>query len=464
MSADRTTAAPAAVPAAPLPGQAVPAAPEGRPIPAVLGADLEVPVRGGRLVPYANLDYAASAPCLEPVSAAVAAALPAYSSVHRGAGYASQLTTARYEQARHTVRAFVGARPGDAVVFTRNTTDATNLLARALPEGTTVVVFDTEHHASLLPWADAVRLAPPAFPGEAVRAADEALAALADRDGPKLLVVTAASNVTGELWPIAALAHIAHRHGARILVDAAQLVPHRPLNLTALDLDYVVFSGHKLYAPFGTGVLVGRPDWLAEAPPYLRGGGAVRAVHGGAGTAAPTTASPATADTAGTGTGTAEVEWHDDPEARHEAGTPNVLGAVALAAACDALTATGWTALVREEERLLARLRAGLAGIEGVHELSLWGPDHPRVGIVSFVVDGRTAREVAEALSNEYGIGVRDGKFCAHPFVRHLLGGVKDGGCEDTAASAVRASIGIGTTAEHVDRLVGALRELVSRG
>ncbi|GAA3122564.1 aminotransferase class V-fold PLP-dependent enzyme [Planomonospora alba] len=427
------TVVPAAVP------EPVRRAAAGRPIPAVLGADLAVPVRGGRLVPYANLDYAASAPCLEPVSAAVAAALPAYSSVHRGAGYASQLTTARYEQARHTVRAFVGARPGDAVVFTRNTTDAVNLLARALPEGTTVVVFDTEHHASLLPWAGAVRLAPPAFPGEAVRAADEALAGV---DGPKLLVVTAASNVTGELWPIAALAHIAHRHGARILVDAAQLVPHRRLNLTALDLDYVAFSGHKLYAPFGTGVLVGRPDWLARAEPYLKGGGAVRSVGAGDGGGA---------------------EWHADPEARHEAGTPNVLGAVALAAACDALSATGWTALVREEERLLARLRTGLAGIEGVHELALWGPDHPRVGIVSFVVEGLTAREVAEALSDEYGVGVRDGKFCAHPFVRHLLGGVKDGGCADTAVSAVRASIGIGTTDEHVDRLVRALEEIVSR-
>ncbi|MFF5208447.1 aminotransferase class V-fold PLP-dependent enzyme [Streptosporangium sp. NPDC000396] len=408
---------------------------DDRRIPAVLGSDLEVPVKGGRLAPYANLDYAASAPCLEPVSAAVAAALPAYSSVHRGAGYASQLTTARYEQARHTVRAFAGARPGDSVVFTRNTTDATNLLARSLPRETTVVVFDTEHHASLLPWADAVRLAPPAFPGEAVRAADDALAGI---DGPKLLVVTAASNVTGELWPIAALAHIAHRHGARILVDAAQLVPHRPLNLTALDLDYVVFSGHKLYAPFGTGVLIGRGDWLAEAEPYLRGGGAVKSVNDD------------------------ETEWHEDPEARHEAGTPNVLGAIALAAACDALSATGWNVLLREEERLLGRLRAGLATVEGVHELGLWGPDHPRVGIVSFVVDGYTAREVAEALSGEYGIGVRDGKFCAHPFVRHLLD-VKDGGCDDTTASAVRASIGIGTTEEHIDRLITALRELVSR-
>lgn len=446
------------------PAQSAPVAQQGRPIPAVLGADLEVPVKGGQLVGYANLDYAASAPCLEPVSAAVNAALPAYSSVHRGAGYASQLTTARYEQARHTVRAFAGARADDAVIFTRNTTDATNLLARSLPEGTTVVVFDTEHHASLLPWPSAVRLSPPPFPGEAVRQADEALASI---DGPKLLVVTAASNVTGELWPIAALAHIAHRHGARILVDAAQLVPHRRLNLTALDLDYVAFSGHKLYAPFGAGVLIGRRDWLSAGEPYLKGGGAVRSVL------------PA-------GSVDETVEWHEDAEPRHEAGTPNVLGAIALAAACDALSATGWTPLVREEERLISRLRSGLASIAGVHELSLWGPDHPRVGIVSFVVDGYTAREVAEALSSEYGIGVRDGKFCAHPFVRHLLGEPerrssggesearandersgrdhkRDGGCEDGTASAVRASIGIGTTEEHVDRLVSALRDLVSR-
>ncbi|WP_245691252.1 aminotransferase class V-fold PLP-dependent enzyme [Sinosporangium album] len=408
---------------------------EVRPIPTIVGADLSVPVRGGRLVGYANLDYAASAPCLTPVSEAVAAALPAYSSVHRGAGYASQLTTARYEQARHTVRAFVGARPSDAAVFVRNTTDATNLLARCLPEGTTVVVFETEHHASLLPWPDVVRLPAPAFPGEAVRAADEALAAV---EGPALLVVTAASNVTGELWPVAALAHIAHRHGARIFVDAAQLVPHRPLNLTALDLDYVAFSGHKLYAPFGAGVLVGRPDWLTAADPYLRGGGASKAVA-------------------------QQVEWCEDAEQRHEAGTPNVLGAIALAAACDALSATGWTPLVREEERLLSRLRAGLATIEGVRELGLWGPEHPRVGIVSFVVEGRTAREVAEALSAEYGIGVRDGKFCAHPFVSHLLGGLEDGRCQDGTASAVRASIGVGTAEEHVDRLVAALRELASR-
>nr|WP_083949649.1 aminotransferase class V-fold PLP-dependent enzyme [Herbidospora yilanensis] len=394
---------------------------------------LDVPVRDGALVPYANLDYAASAPCLQAVSQAVAEALPAYSSVHRGAGYASRLTTTRYEQARHTIKAFARARPDDALVFTRNTTDAMNLLARGLPEGTTVVVFDTEHHATLLPWSAPVRLAPPALPGEALRAADEALAAI---DGPALLVVTAASNVTGELWPIAGLAHIAHRHGARIAVDAAQLAPHRPLNVAALDLDYVAFSGHKLYAPFGAGVLIGRRDWLERAEPYLKGGGAVVSVG-------------------------EQAEWQPDVEARHEAGTPNVLGAIALAAACDHLSQTGWTGLIEEEERLLTRLRTGLAAIDGVHELALWPADHPRVGIVSFVVDGLTAREVAERLSADHGIGVRDGKFCAHPFVRHLLG-VGHGGC-DELGGAVRASIGIGSTEEHVDRLLSALRTLPRR-
>lgn len=402
--------------------------------PTVLGTELEVPVSGGRLVAYANLDYAASAPCLAQVSAAVTAALPAYSSVHRGAGYASRLTTARYERARHAVRAFAGARPDDAVIFTRNTTDATNLLARCLPAASTVVLFASEHHASLLPWAKTVRLAPPASPGAALRAVDQALGAI---DGPRLLAVTAASNVTGELWPIAALAHLAHRHGARILVDAAQLVPHRRLAVTALDLDYTVFSGHKLYAPFGAGVLIGRRDWLADGEPYLKGGGAARAVGD-------------------------EPEWQRDPEPRHEAGTPNVLGAIALAAACEALTTTGWSALIREEERLLGRLRAGLAALEGVHELALWGPGHPRVGIVAFVVDGHGAREVAETLAADYGIGVRDGKFCAHPLVRHLLGST-DTARADDAASAVRASIGLGTTDEHIDRLLTALGEITAR-
>jgi selenocysteine lyase/cysteine desulfurase len=401
----------------------------------VVGQDVPVPLADGRTVPYANLDYAASAPCLEAVREAIDAALPHYSSVHRGAGYSSQVTTERYERARETVRTFVGAWRRDAVVFTRNTTDAMNLLAHALPHGTTVVVFESEHHASLLPWqrgSHVVRLPAPASPSAALTAAAEALASAPA--GPRLLVVTAASNVTGELWPVADLARVARDHGARIAVDAAQLVPHRPFDMTALDVDYVAFSGHKLYAPFGAGCLVGRADWLRAAEPYLLGGGATASVG-------------------------ERTVWSADPQARHEAGTPNVLGVVALAAACEALT--GWETLVAEEERLLSRLRAGLAAVPGVRELSLWGDLSPRVGIVSFVVEGRRARDVATELSDEYGIGLRDGKFCAHPFLRRLLG-EGSGGCDAGDGTALRASFGIGTTDEHIDRLLTALRRLGS--
>ncbi|SEG81353.1 Selenocysteine lyase/Cysteine desulfurase [Thermomonospora echinospora] len=392
-------------------------------VPQVVGAGLPVPVPGGS-VPYANLDHAASAPCLEAVQEAVVRALPAYSSVHRGAGYASQVTTRAYETARETVRDFLGGP--EAVVFTRNTTDALNLLAGAVPEGTSVVVFESEHHATLLPWRNAVRLPVPASPGAALADAEQALRQCPA--GPRLLVVTAASNVTGELWPIAELAEIAHRHGARIAVDAAQLVPHRPLD--ARGLDYVAFSGHKLYAPFGAGVLAGRADWLRAADPYLRGGGASSHVGDG-------------------------VRWAADPEQRHEAGTPNVLGAVALAAACATLAA-GWDTVAEHERRLLERLQAGLADLPGVRELSLWGLEHPRVGIVAFTVDGHAPRAVAERLSAEHGIGVRDGRFCAHPLVRHLVGGAAGEGCAE-GDTAIRASIGLGTVDEHVDRLLEAL-------
>ncbi|WP_433463474.1 aminotransferase class V-fold PLP-dependent enzyme [Spirillospora sp. CA-128828] len=403
--------------------------PEGvrvRPIPRVVGADVPVPLRDGGHVPYANLDYAASAPCLEAVNEAVTRALPYYSSVHRGAGYASQVTTGAYEEARETVRSFLGAWRRSAVVFTRNTTDSMNLLAHAVPAGTSVVVFETEHHASLLPWKRAVRLPAPATPAEAISAADRALRE--SPTGSRLLVVTAASNVTGELWPLGELARVAHRNGARIAVDAAQLVPHRPLDMTALDLDYVAFSGHKLYAPFGAGVLAGRADWLRAAEPYLKGGGASASVG-------PTT------------------RWAASAEQRHEAGSPNVLGAIALAAACETLS-PAWADVAAREEALVERLRSGLAALPHVRELRLWGDRAPRVGIVSFIVDGWNARDVALTLSEEHGIGVRDGKFCAHPFVRHLLGGER---------TAVRASVGLGTSEEHIDRLLTALAELAAR-
>jgi selenocysteine lyase/cysteine desulfurase len=397
-------------------------------LPSVAGSRLTVPLVDGRQVQYANLDHAASAPCLDTVRAAVDELLPWYASVHRGAGFASQVSTKIYERARHVVREFVGARRTDEVVFTRNTTDALNLLARALPATTSVVVFDTDHHAALLPWRGqhVYRVTPTE---NVERDLDDALARTPT--GPRLVVVTGAANVTGELWPVARLAAVARRHGARVALDAAQLAPHRPVDVRALDVDYVVVSGHKLYAPFGAGALVGRADWLRAANPYLAGGGATRQVtqHGDR----------------------LAVSWNHGPE-RHEAGSPNVVGAYALAVACRTLRRS-WEAVVAHEEELLARLRTGLTGIPGVRQLSIFGDDSPRVGVVSFTVEGHDPGLVAAYLSAEYGIGVRDGAFCAHIAVNRLTGG-----------RALRASLGLGSTAEHVDRLLTALRGLVTDG
>lgn len=389
-----------------------------------------------------NLDYAASAPCAQAAADAVTALLPWYASVHRGAGALSQHCTLAYERARQTVGDFFGARPDDHVIFTRNTTDALNLLARALPAGTTVVTFGGEHHANLLPWPRGpVRLPMPEHPAGAVRALDAALGELrrgADREPPVLVTVTGASNVTGERWPLAELAQVARRHRARIAVDAAQLAPHAPVDIRALDVDYLAVSGHKLYAPFGAGVLIGRGDWLDAAPPYLAGGGATSHV----------------------GVATHDIRWAAGP-GRHEAGTPNLLGAVALAAVCDALASADRAALHDAEQRLLDRLREGLAELPDAVELHAFGPAAPRVGIVSFVLAGRDSAEVAAHLARRHRIGVRDGLFCAHPFARRLLSEASArSGRRDLPATALRASIGLGSTREQVDHLVAALAAL----
>ncbi|MDI1453833.1 aminotransferase class V-fold PLP-dependent enzyme [Streptomyces sp. ATE26] len=420
----------------------------------VLGRDVTVPLVTGGEVAYAALDYAASAPALQRVWDDVAAYAPYYGSVHRGAGYLSQLSTDLFENARRTVARFLDCRESDQVVFTRSTTDSLNLLARALPAGCEVFVFETEHHASLLPWQDArvTVLDAPRSPRRAVEALERALAGR-DPHGPALVCVTGASNVTGELWPVRELAAAAHAHGARIVLDAAQLVPHHPVSVQDLDVDWVAFSGHKLYAPFGSGVLAGRSDWLAAAEPYLAGGGASRRV---------------TRRT----DGGVDVEWHKSA-ARHEAGSPNVIGAYSIASACKALAEAGWDNLVAREQHLLARVRAGLAEVPEVRVLSLFGDDAPRVGVLSFVVEGWNSSHFAAALSAEYGIGVRDGLFCAHPLVRTLLGGDPgtQGECGapeaapgEKSLNAVRVSFGAGTPDEHVERFVDAVRELVRDG
>ncbi|MGA5135379.1 aminotransferase class V-fold PLP-dependent enzyme [Streptomyces olivoreticuli] len=371
----------------------------------VLGRDVRVPLATGGEAPYAALDYAASTPVLQRVWDDVVAFAPCYDSVHRGAGYLSQLSTDLFEYSRTEVAAFLGCRENDQVIFTRSTTDSLNLLAAALPHGTRVFVFETEHHAALLPWqrctgGQVVCLEAPRSRQQAVATLDQALDQAPQ--GPALVCVTGASNVTGELWPVRELTEVAHAHGARIVVDAAQLVPHRPVDLAGWDADWVAFSGHKLYAPFGAGVLAGRADWLQAAQPYLAGGGASRQVARHA-------------------DGRVAVEWHSSA-ARHEAGSPNVIGAYAIAAACRALNEVGFDRVIAHEQQLIAEITSALAQIPQARILSLFGEQASRVGVISFRVESWSSSRLASALSAEYGIGVRDGLFCAHPLLRVLLG------------------------------------------
>ena len=394
----------------------------------VTGADTQVPLVPSGRAPYVNLDTAASAPAQEAVSRRVADALPLYASVHRGAGYLSQVSTALYESARDSVGSFVGARASDVCVFTRNTTDSLNLLAACVPAGDAVLVLDCEHHADLLPWQrrGPVRVLPtrPTVT-ETLRDLGDALA----RDRYALVAVTGASNVTGESLPLDAVVALAHAAGARVVVDGAQLVPHRAFSLSRSGADYVAFSGHKLYAPFGTGALVGRRDWLDAGPAYLAGGGAVQEVT------------------------VEETSWAAAPH-RHEGGSPNVLGAVALAAACASLSGLPAGALVAHERALRERLEAGLGALDGVRILRIWADSAEPTGVVSFTVEGADPGRVAAYLSAEHGVGVRDGRFCAHPLLARL--GVPEG--------ALRASVGVSTTSGDVDRLVDGIAAYLREG
>jgi selenocysteine lyase/cysteine desulfurase len=415
----------------------------------LIGDALTVPLVTGESTTALNLDFAASAPPLRAVADSIAEFLPWYASVGRGAGFPSEVCTEAYESARRAVSSFVSARPDDTVIFTRHTTDALNLLARCLPPHAQVVTFDIEHHANLLPWREheVIHLPTPPSASQTVEQLDVALRTRKPRT--TLVAVTGASNVTGERWPVRELAAIAHSHGARIVVDAAQLAPHAPIDIARWDIDYLAVSGHKLYAPYGIGALVGRPDWLERSDPYLAGGGAVRSV---------------TLD---------DVAWTSVPQ-RHEGGTPNLIGALALGTACRVLQTVGMQHVANHDEALVRMARAALQEIVGVDVYGLWPESHPRIGVISFNVAGYHHSLVAAALAAEYGISVRSGCFCAQPLMLRLLEasgsdasqlpGKPFGATQSELPGAVRISFGLSTTYEQVARFIAAIQEIVRRG
>jgi selenocysteine lyase/cysteine desulfurase len=416
----------------------------------LVGAHLPVPCVDGEERPYRDLDCAASTPALQVVTDRVAEFLPWYSSVHRGAGYKSRRATAAYEGARDSVYRFAHRRAGgdDVVVLVRNTTEAINHLAYRLQLDPDDVVATTvvEHHANLLPWARVARRRWVECGTDGTFTTEDVVRVLDDGRRPALLALTGASNVTGWLPPVEEICAEAHARRVPVLLDAAQLAPHRPL---PPEPDYLAFSGHKLYAPFGAGALIGPRTTFERGDPFLAGGGAVDLVD------------------------LDEVIWTEPPE-REEAGSPNVVGAVAFGTAMDELERIGWDTVIGHETLLARQLHQGLRAIEGVDVL---GPHAAAddgaaatLAVATFTVEGMHHALVAARLSAEFGIGVRHGCFCAHPYLIRLLGVGRDGVDQARAAvrrgdrsgipGAVRASCGLGTTSEDVDELLGALRAL----
>jgi selenocysteine lyase/cysteine desulfurase len=418
------------------------------PLSAVLvGQSLAVPCLDGTDRPYRDLDSAASTPALQVVADRVEEFLPWYSSVHRGAGYKSRYATAAYEEARERVHRFAGRGADDVVVLCRNTTEAINHLAYRLQLAPDDVVATTvvEHHANLLPWARVAQRRWVECGPDGTFDLSDVIAVLDAGRRPALLTLTGASNVTGWLPPVAEICAAAHARGIPVLLDAAQLAPHRPL---PPEPDFIAFSGHKLYAPYGAGALIGPRRVFATGDPFLAGGGAVDLVD------------------------LDEVIWTDPPD-REEAGSPNVIGAVAFGAALAELERLGWDAIGAHEAALSTQLHDGLRAIDGVEVLGP-PPGTDTLAVAAFTVAGMHHALVAARLSAEFGIGVRHGCFCAHPYLLRLLGVGPQGVAEARAAvqrgdrrgipGAVRASCGLGTSGDDVDALLSALGVLAGGG
>ncbi len=417
----------------------------------IVGEDELFPTKNGLHQRYINLDNAASTPALETVFQFIQAFMPHYSSVHRGAGVKSKISTDLYDRAHEIVGEFVGANLStNTVIFTKNTTEAINKLAQqySFEKNDIVLTTEMEHHSNDLPWRNKARTIHIKTNHSGSLDLDDLKLKLRLYHSRIVLVcVSGASNVTGIVQPIHEIAEMAHKVGAKLFVDAAQLAPHRKIEMLPDDdprhIDFIAFSGHKMYAPFGSGVLIGPKEFFLNTPPKYSGGGTVASV---------------TLD---------DVVWAGLPD-REEAGSPNVIGAVSMAKALKELLAIGMKQISDHEHQLCEYALEQLQKIPG---LILYGDlKVDRVGVISFNMEGFSHEEVATYLSTEFGIGVRNGCFCAHPYVVKLLGLSNKqiaswrnhllNGDKSAMPGLVRISFGCYNTKDDIDILVKALREL----
>ncbi|WP_349863664.1 SufS family cysteine desulfurase [Leifsonia sp. WHRI 6310E] len=406
-----------------------------------LRADFPILAREVNGHPFVYLDSGATSQKPRQVLDAERAFAETYTSaVHRGAHTVAGEATELFEEARERVARFVGARP-DELVWTSNATEGLNLIAYGMSNaslgrggaesarfrlgpGDEIVATEAEHHANLVPWQELA-----ARTGATLRIIglhDDGTLRLdqaAELIGPRTRVVAFAhvSNVLGAIAPVTELVALAHEHGALVVLDACQSVPHLPVDVAALDVDFAVFSGHKMLGPTGVGALYGRADLLNALPPFLTGGSMITTV-------------------------TLEAAEYLPAPQRFEAGTQRVSQAVALAAAVDYLDAVGMAAIAEHEEALGGRMLAALDEIPGVRVLGP-GAGTPRVGLASFVVDGIHSHDVGQFLDDR-GIAVRVGHHCAQPVHRRF-----------GATASTRISTYLYNTADEVDAAVAAVAD-----
>jgi cysteine desulfurase/selenocysteine lyase len=371
--------------------------------------------------PFVFLDSAASAQKPDVVIDAMSDAMRTqYANVHRGLHWMSERTTDAYESTRDAVAGLINADDRSEIVFTRNSTEAINLVAHSygrgiLKPGQAVLISEMEHHANIVPWqmlrdshGVELRVAPITDGGELHMTALEAM--LADgRVG--LVAITHMSNVLGTYNPAERIAALAHSYGAKVLFDGSQSVVHRRIDVQALGADFYVFTGHKLYGPTGIGVLWARRELLEAMPPFMGGGDMIASVSFERST------------------------WAEVPH-KFEAGTPAIVEGIGLGAAINYVEAIGYDAIEAHEAELTGHALARLAAIDGVQVL---GQAQDRGGVISFTMQGAHAHDVATLLDRQ-GIAVRAGQHCAEPLMRRM-------GVDSTA----RASFGIYTTRDEID-------------
>ena len=387
---------------------------------------LSKPVRGRRLV---YLDSAGSAQKPRQVIDTVRDVYENdYANVHRGLHYLSERASARYEEARETVRAFINAPEQHEVVFTRGTTEAINLVASSygrsvLGPGDEVLITCAEHHSNIVPW-HLVREQTGCVVN-AVPVQDDGTFRLEDfarliTERTRIVSCFHVSNVLGTVLPLRDIARLAHAQGAVVVVDGAQGIVHLPVDVQELEVDFYTFSGHKLYGPSGIGVLWGRTELLEAMPPWQGGGGMIDTV-----TLAATT-------------------WADLPD-KFEAGTPPIAQAIGLAAAIDYLSDIGIDAIARHEQEVLLYATQRLASVPG---LSLIGTAAGKASVVSFVMDCAHPHDVSTII-DQYGVAVRAGHHCAQPLMDRF-----------DLPSTARASLALYNTTEDIDILVESLEKV----